>query len=180
MNNEKTSRQSGRGILGFLMNNVIMISLFVLIVVIAIMQPRFMSTRVLRDILIQNSSRMIIACGMSMVLISGGMDLSIGACCSMCTVLCATFIGTMGMNTTLALIITLAIAVVCGAFNGFLDLGANFVGHLTDDGALFGGQLTHAAQDGSQFAFFAQILDSEGFRLVQRLGFRQALFCFFK
>ena len=78
MNNEKTSRQSGRGILDFLMNNVIMISLFVLIVVIAIMQPRFMSTRVLRDILIQNSSRMIIACGMSMVLISGGMDLAAG------------------------------------------------------------------------------------------------------
>ena len=78
MNNEKTSRPGGRGILDFLMNNVIMISLFVLIVVIAIMQPRFMSTRVLRDILIQNSSRMIIACGMSMVLISGGMDLAAG------------------------------------------------------------------------------------------------------
>jgi len=78
MNSEKTARTGGKRLLDFLTNNVIMISLFVLIVVIAIMQPRFMSTRVLRDILIQNSSRMIIACGMSMVLISGGMDLAAG------------------------------------------------------------------------------------------------------
>lgn len=59
-------------------NNVIMICLLVLVVVIALMEPKFISLRVLRDILIQNSSRMIIACGMAMVLISGGMDLSAG------------------------------------------------------------------------------------------------------
>ena len=47
-------------------------------IVIAVMNPKFMSVRVVRDILIQNSSRMIIACGMAMVLISGGMDLSAG------------------------------------------------------------------------------------------------------
>lgn len=78
MNNDLTTRKSKGGILNFLMNNVIMISMFVLVVVIAIMEPRFMSSRVLRDILIQNSSRMIIACGMTMVLISGGMDLAAG------------------------------------------------------------------------------------------------------
>jgi len=58
--------------------------------------------------------------GMAASMISGGMDLSIGATCSMCTVLCATFVGTMGMHTVPALIITLLIALVCGAFNGFL------------------------------------------------------------
>ena len=78
MNNENANRTGSAKAKDFLMNNVIMISLFVLIVVIAIMQPKFMSTRVLRDILIQNSSRMIIACGMTMVLISGGLDLSAG------------------------------------------------------------------------------------------------------
>lgn len=78
MNNKSVSCKGKNSILDFVMNNVIMISMFVLIVVIAIMQPRFMSTRVLRDILIQNSSRMIIACGMTMVLISGGMDLAAG------------------------------------------------------------------------------------------------------
>ncbi len=76
MNNEKTSGR--RGLLNFLMNNVIMISLFVLIVVIAVMQPRFMSTRVLRDILIQIGPRMRIARGPTTGPIAGGMDLADG------------------------------------------------------------------------------------------------------
>ena len=58
--------------------------------------------------------------GMAASMISGGMDLSIGAVCSMCTVLCATFVGTLGMHTLPALLITLAIAITCGLFNGFL------------------------------------------------------------
>ncbi len=75
----KTNKKlEGRGVLRFLGNNVIMVCMLLLIVVIAIMEPKFMSMRVVRDILIQNSSRMIIACGMAMVLISGGMDLSAG------------------------------------------------------------------------------------------------------
>jgi len=67
-----------RRVARFLGNNVIMLCMLVIIAVIAIMEPKFMSGRVLRDILIQNASRMIIACGMAMVLISGGMDLSAG------------------------------------------------------------------------------------------------------
>ena len=78
MNTQTAAPRKRRGIVDFVMNNVIMISLFVLIVIIAIMEPRFISMRVVRDILIQNSSRMIIACGMTMVLISGGMDLAAG------------------------------------------------------------------------------------------------------
>lgn len=78
MEDKKTGLIDIKKIRTFLGDNVIMICLFLIIVVIAIIQPRFMSLRVLRDILIQNSSKMIIACGMTMVLISGGMDLSAG------------------------------------------------------------------------------------------------------
>ena len=58
--------------------------------------------------------------GMAASMISGGMDLSIGAICSMCTVLCATFVGRLGMPTASALLITLLITVACGLFNGFM------------------------------------------------------------
>lgn len=78
MDKTKKNRLNQKSIVHFLSNNVIMICMLVMIVVIAAMEPKFMSVRVLRDILIQNSSRMIIACGMAMVLISGGMDLSAG------------------------------------------------------------------------------------------------------
>lgn len=77
---EKTNekRLNTKRIRELLGNNVIMICLFLLIIIIAIIEPKFMSVRVMRDILIQNSSRMIIACGMAMVLLSGGMDLAAG------------------------------------------------------------------------------------------------------
>ena len=61
MEKKKSNRFSRQGVLRFFGNNVIMICMLVLIVAIAIIEPRFMSVRVLRDILIQNSSRMIIA-----------------------------------------------------------------------------------------------------------------------
>lgn len=78
MDTVKIAKLDRRHVTRFLGNNVIMLCMLALIAVIAVMEPKFMSGRVLRDILIQNSSRMIIACGMAMVLISGGMDLSAG------------------------------------------------------------------------------------------------------
>lgn len=127
MNREHSSRWEG--ILDFLMNNVIMICLFVLIVVIAIMQPRFISTRVLRDILIQNASRMIIACGMSMVLISGGLDLAAGRVVG----LAAVITGSLGqvaeasrrffpnlpqLPAFVPLLVAIAVCFLFGMFNG--------------------------------------------------------------
>jgi len=52
--------------------------LIVLVVVIAVLQPTFLSLRVLNDLLLQNSTRLIIACGMSFILIGGGVDLGAG------------------------------------------------------------------------------------------------------
>lgn len=62
----------------FLTQNVIFIVLIALIAIITILQPSFLSLRVLRDLLLQNSTRLIIACGMTFILISGGVDLGAG------------------------------------------------------------------------------------------------------
>lgn len=62
----------------FLTQNAIYIVLVVLIAVIAIWDPRFLSLTCLRDILIQSSTRAIIALGVSFILITGGVDLSSG------------------------------------------------------------------------------------------------------
>ena len=55
MDKKRSSRFSAKSVARFFGNNVIMICMLVLIVAIAIIEPRFMSVRVLRDILIQNS-----------------------------------------------------------------------------------------------------------------------------
>lgn len=58
--------------------------------------------------------------GMSASMISGGMDLSIGAICSLCTVLLSTLIGTYGMNEFQAVILVVIAAAACGILNGVL------------------------------------------------------------
>lgn len=81
---------------------------------------RFFSVSNVMNLFSQVATLELLTLGMTASMLSGGMDLSIGACCSLCTVLCGTFVGTMGMSVGTALLFTLAIAVVCGAFNGIM------------------------------------------------------------
>lgn len=90
-----------------------------------------MSMRVVRDILIQNSSRMIIACGMAMILISGGMDLSAGRIVGLAAVMTGS-LGQMATTTSkffpnlpqlpviVPLLAAIVICFVFGMLNGVL------------------------------------------------------------
>lgn len=69
---------SSKTIKTFLTNNAILIALLALIVVIMIIQPRFMQYQVMLDILTQSSTKMIIALGICFTLLIAGTDLSAG------------------------------------------------------------------------------------------------------
>ncbi|UJF16319.1 galactose/methyl galactoside ABC transporter permease MglC [Jeotgalibaca sp. MA1X17-3] len=62
----------------FLLNNAIILALLALVIVIMIIQPRFMQLNVLLDILTMSSTRMIVALGISFTLLIAGTDLSAG------------------------------------------------------------------------------------------------------
>lgn len=62
----------------FVTENAIYIVLAVLLVGIAVYDPSFIGLNTLRDILIQSSTRVIIALGVAFILITGGTDLSAG------------------------------------------------------------------------------------------------------
>lgn len=127
----KKSKINKNSVAHFFSNNVIILCMLLLIVVIAIIEPRFMSMRVVRDILIQNSSRMIIACGMAMILISGGMDLSAGRIVGLAAVMTGS-LGQMATTTSkffpnlpqlpviVPLLAAIVICFVFGMFNGVL------------------------------------------------------------
>ncbi|MGG2991577.1 galactose/methyl galactoside ABC transporter permease MglC [Paenibacillus macerans] len=63
---------------GFVTENAIYIVLAVLLIGIAVYDPSFIGLNTLRDILIQSSTRVIIALGVAFILITGGTDLSAG------------------------------------------------------------------------------------------------------
>ncbi|MEK8129293.1 galactose/methyl galactoside ABC transporter permease MglC [Paenibacillus filicis] len=77
---------------GFVTQNAIYIVLILLIAGIALKDPRFLDIGILRDILLQNSTRAIIALGAAFVLITGGTDLSSGRVVGLSAVLSASML----------------------------------------------------------------------------------------
>ena len=67
----------------------------------------------------QISMNAIIAIGMTLVIITGGIDLSVGGVCALSCCMCARVLNNT-QNIFLAIIVALAIGVAVGLFNGFI------------------------------------------------------------
>ena len=81
-------------------------------------EPRFFEVTNFRTVALQSSVRAIMAVGMTMVIISGGIDLSVGSVLAAAGVT-ATLLMTHGMPLALAMALTLGLGALVGAFNGF-------------------------------------------------------------
>ncbi len=111
--------------------NIIFMVLLVLVIIIAIINPRFVSVNVLKDLLIQNSTRLIIASGMAMILIIGGVDLSAGRSVGFAAVIAASLTQTLEysrrfypnlprLNLLIPVLIAIMVCAAVGALNGIL------------------------------------------------------------
>lgn len=61
-----------------LVDNILYICLILMIVIIAVISPSFVSVRVLSDVLIQSAPKILLAMGMLVVIVAGGMDMTVG------------------------------------------------------------------------------------------------------
>ena len=93
--------------------------LAVVVAAFAITSPTFRSSYNLLNILEQNSVIGIVACGMTVMMISGGFDLSVGAIGATASVVGAT-IAVAGGGDALAILGGLGIGLLIGIINGFL------------------------------------------------------------
>jgi galactofuranose transport system permease protein len=84
----------------------------------ALQYPGLLSTRVLGDLLTDNAFLGITAVGMTFVILSGGIDLSVGAVIGFSGVLVAVLISSAEMHPLLAFAITLSVAAAFGAAMG--------------------------------------------------------------
>lgn len=96
----------------------VFIALILLCLVIYSINPVFFSLRNVLNVLRQISNTAIIAVGMAFVVITGGIDLSVGSVLCIGAVMCAT-LTSLGMNAWLALIITLVVAGLFGVITAF-------------------------------------------------------------
>jgi ribose/xylose/arabinose/galactoside ABC-type transport system permease subunit len=91
----------------------------VLAVIFSLINPRFASVANFLNILTQASYYMIIAVGMTFVITSGGIDLSVGALLALVTVVGFDLI-TAGMNPLLGVLIMFVLGAALGAVTGYL------------------------------------------------------------
>ena len=94
-------------------------AIFALAYLAAVIQfPAMLSTRVLGNFLTDNAFLGIAAVGMTFVIISGGIDLSVGAVIGFTTVLNAVLIMWLGLHPLFAFAISLSVAAAFGAVMG--------------------------------------------------------------
>jgi ribose transport system permease protein len=106
------------------LNNVVLkykslIGLLILCIVISFITPRFLSIGNIKNVLTQVSVNAVIAIGMSFVILTGGIDLSVGSILAVSGAAAASIMKSTG-NLFLAIIVALAIGCVIGLINGVL------------------------------------------------------------
>lgn len=96
-----------------------LLGLILILFVISILSPNFMDADNLLNILRQVSVNALIAFGMTFVILTGGIDLSVGSILALASALTAGML-TAGMDPIVAVLLGLLAGAVMGAFNGLL------------------------------------------------------------
>ncbi|XCP85468.1 ribose ABC transporter permease [Roseburia hominis] len=94
-----------------------LIALVLLVVVIGIISPEFRTVGNFLSLLRQSSINGFIAFGMTCVILTGGIDLSVGSVLALTTALCAGFIS-KGMPVAPAMLLALVLGIVFGMISG--------------------------------------------------------------
>jgi Ribose/xylose/arabinose/galactoside ABC-type transport systems, permease components len=93
--------------------------IILIVVTMAIVKPVFLSPNNLLNVLRQVSTNGILAVGMTFVILTGGIDLSVGSIIAVTSVICGSILA-VGGGTTAAIVAGVAIAVAFGIVNGYL------------------------------------------------------------
>lgn len=96
-----------------------LIGLILLIAVVSILSPSFLSTKNIFNILRQTSVNAIIAAGMTFVILTGGIDLSVGSILAISGAFCGSLLAS-GQSIVVAIIAALLVGAVVGFLNGFI------------------------------------------------------------
>lgn len=94
-----------------------LIGLLIIMAVFAALSPVFLTERNLINILQQSSINACVAVGMTLVIISGGIDLSVGPVAALAAVVSATLMAS-GVPPVAAVAVALLVGAACGAVNG--------------------------------------------------------------
>ena len=92
--------------------------LLVICLFATILSPSFLSVTNLFNVFKQITVAGIVGCGMTFVILTGGIDLSVGSILGLSGVLASGVLASTG-NTAVAVAVSLTVGIACGAVNGF-------------------------------------------------------------
>jgi ribose transport system permease protein len=106
-------------ILRFLSQNKSLVGLIVLIVAVSLASPDFLDVSNLLNVLRQTSINAVIAMGMTFVILTAGIDLSVGAVLALCGAFAASLIAS-GTGLLITMLIVLLAGLALGAVSGLI------------------------------------------------------------
>ncbi len=102
-------------------NTGLLIGFAVLLIVAGILTPSMFSMNSIMNMLQNNAVYALLAVGMMVIIITGGIDLSVASTMSLAGVVCSKLMSeNMDVPAFVWVLLGLAIGAVCGAFNGFI------------------------------------------------------------
>ncbi len=131
------TREQGARLLGTLLRFQSVFGLVVILVLAAILSPTrdganvFLEPRNLLNIIRFASENGIIAVGMTLVILTGGIDLSVGAVLALCAVGTASFLMQSGLGTAPTILLVLALGGLVGVVNGLVTTKLNIQSFIT-------------------------------------------------
>ena len=94
--------------------------LLLMIAVFSVQTPLFFTVNNLSSILREASFVGIIACGMTFVIITGGIDISVGSTMALCAMVCSNLLRFTGAPLAAVLAVTALLGLALGGVNGLL------------------------------------------------------------
>lgn len=106
-----------------IMKNYSLLVVVVMIIIFAILEPNFLNSMNIMNLLSDSAPLMIMAAGMTPILILGSIDLSVGSMCSVANVMMLTVMLTMkdtGMHPALIFLLALLLTIAAGVASGMI------------------------------------------------------------
>ncbi|KXZ39719.1 ribose transport system permease protein [Alkalithermobacter thermoalcaliphilus JW-YL-7 = DSM 7308] len=95
------------------------IGLVIFSIIVSFLSPRFLTVANILNVLRQTSINAVIAAGMTFVILTGGIDLSVGSVLAFTGAICASLLSA-GTNLIIAILVSITIGALVGALNGLI------------------------------------------------------------
>jgi len=117
----KNSSSFVNGLTEFAKGNIgVLLGIIIICVVMSIITPVFATSTNVFNVLRQVSINAIIAMGMTFVILTAGIDLSVGPICALSGMTAVVMIAVLGYPVWVAVLCALLVGMLCGAFNGVM------------------------------------------------------------